>query len=124
MKYEEIYDDFKNLFPEDSSFFTKKEEETAADKEDGMHIVFGMVICPYLLKIANEDPVKTQKAFDFIEQMQTSGDSNIENVAEVSVLEVIITDKNGGMKLFGKYLGEESRKTVDHLSKYFKIEKE
>ena len=36
MKYDELYDDFKNLFPEHAEFFKAKEEETGADKEDGI----------------------------------------------------------------------------------------
>lgn len=122
MIYEELYDDFKGLFPEDNEFFTRLEEETGADNECGMHVVFGMVVSPYLIKLAGENPQKAQKAFDFVEQMETCGDEKIANVAEVSVLEVIMTDENGGMKKLGEFLGNESRKTVEHLAHYFKID--
>ena len=124
MKYEELYDDFKKLFPEDADFFGKLEQETGADKDDGMHVLFGMIVCPYLIKIAGEDPQKAQKALDFVEQMQTCGDEKIANVAEVSVLEGIMTDENGGLKKFEKFLGQESLKAVEHMAKYFNIKKE
>lgn len=122
MKYEELYDDFKALFPEDASYFAEQEDKTGADKDDGMHVLFGMIVSPFLISVAEKAPEKAQKAFEFIEQMQTSGDENIANVAEVSVLEVIMTDENGGMTKLGKYLGAESVKAVEHLSHYFKIQ--
>ena len=121
MKYEELYDNFKRLFPEDDGFFNKLEQETGADKDDGMHVLFGMIVCPYLIKLAGEDPQKAHKAFDFVEQMQTCGDEKIANVAEVSVLEGIMTDEDGGRKKFEKFLGQESLKVVEHMSRYFNI---
>lgn len=123
MKYDELYDDFKALFPEDASYFAAQEDKTGADKDDGMHVLFGMIVSPFLISLAEKEPEKAQKAFEYIEQMQTSGDDNIANVAEVSVLEVVMTDKKGGMAKLGKYLGTESLKAVEHLSRYFKIQK-
>lgn len=106
MIYKELYDEFITLFPEDKDYFRSKEEETGAEREDGMHVMFGLIICPYILKIVTEDSQKTQKAFDFIEKMVTDQDSMVGNVAEVSVLENIMTDENGGMKKFERFLGK------------------
>ena len=122
MIYKELYDEFITLFPEDKDYFRCKEEETGAEREDGMHVMFGLIICPYILKIVAEDSQKTQKAFDFIEKMVTDQDSMIGNVAEVSVLENIMTDENGGMKKFERFLGKESMNAVKHLSHYFMID--
>ena len=122
MIYKELYDEFITLFPEDKDYFRSKEEETGAEREDGMHVMFGLIICPYILKIVAEDSQKTQKAFDFIEKMVTDQDSMIGNVAEVSVLENIMTDENGGMKKFERFLGKESMNAVKHLSHYFMID--
>ena len=122
MKYESLYDEFVEMFPEDLEFFNELAEESSAEREDGMHIMFGMVVCPFILKIADKDPKKAQLAFDFIEEMGKCSDDRIVNVAEVTVLEDLMTDENGGMKKLGKYLGEESRKTVMHLSQFFHID--
>lgn len=122
MKYEELYDEFIGLFPEDEEFFSAREKETAAERSDGMHIMFGMVVCPFILLIPVENSEKIQRAFDFIEQMETSGDSDIANVAEVTVLEYLMTDENGGMEKFGRFLGAESMETVKHMSKYLGID--
>lgn len=124
MKYENLYDDFIKMFPDESDYFKMRVEETSAEREDGMHIMFGMVVCPFILKVADEDPEKTQRAFDFIEEMEKCGDERIVNLAEVTVLEDLMTDKQGGMKKLGKYLGEESKETVKHLSQFFSIEME
>lgn len=40
--------------------------------------------------------------------MVTDQDSVIGNVAEVSILENIMTDENGGVKKFERFLGKES----------------
>ncbi|MBR6364581.1 MAG: hypothetical protein IKS10_00570 [Lachnospiraceae bacterium] len=121
MRYETLYDDFLRLFPGDEPLFRGLEKKSDAERSDGMHVMFGMVVCPYILKIVSEDPQKTKKAFDFIEQMETSGDDDIVNVAEVTVLEDLMTDEKGGIKRFGPYLGVESRKTVEQLSQFFDI---
>lgn len=47
MKYEELYDDFLSLFPEDIEYFKEREKETGADVEDGIHVVFGMGVTPF-----------------------------------------------------------------------------
>ena len=39
MKYEDLYDEFINLFPEDKEFFKRFEEETGAERSIGMHIM-------------------------------------------------------------------------------------
>ena len=62
MKYQDLYDEFIKLFPEDRDFFCEKEKETGAERTDGMHIMFGFIVCPYIIKIATEDPGKAQKA--------------------------------------------------------------
>lgn len=122
MKYQDLYDEFIKLFPEDKDFFCEKEKETGEERTDGMHIMFGFIVCPYIIRIATEDPGKAQKAFDFIERMETDEDSMVVNVAEVTVLENIMTDEKGGMKKLGKFLGKESMATVKHLSQFFKID--
>ena len=123
MKYDELYDDFLKLFPDDVAVLSDLAAEVNAERSDGMHVMFGMVVCPYICKIAKEDPQKTRRAFEFIEQMETSGDDDIINVAEVTVLENLMTDEDGGFDRFEQYLGTESRKTVMQLSHFFDIVK-
>lgn len=120
MKYETIYEDFINMFPEDAHYFKKLEKENDVDKET-MYLLFGMVICPFLHKVVEEDEEKARKAFHFIEQMESSDDDEIANLADVGILEVIMTDENGGYPKFGKYLGVNTKKSVQWLSQFFAI---
>ena len=121
MIYAKLYDEFVGLFPEDKAFFHAMEEKTGADKEDGMHVIFGMVVCPYIISLLSTNPEKAQKAFDFVEEMETSGDSDIVNVAEVSILEVIMTDEKGGIENMKKYMGKESLAAIEHMSQFFNL---
>ena len=121
MKYEDLYDDFINLFPEDKEFFKKLEEETGAERSIGMHIMFGLVVSPYILRLLEKEPEKAKKAFEFIEKMETSEDERIANVADVSVLEILITEEDGGIEKIRKYLGPKSLASVSHSAQYFNL---
>ena len=121
MKYEDLYDEFINLFPEDKEFFKRLEEETGAERSIGMHIMFGLVVSPYILRLLEKEPEKAKKAFEFIEKMETSEDERIANVADVSVLEILITEEDGGIEKIRKYLGPKSLASVTHSAQYFNL---
>ena len=121
MKYEDLYDEFINLFPEDKEFFKRLEEETGAVRSIGMHIMFGLVVSPYILRLLEKEPEKAKKAFEFIEKMETSEDERIANVADVSVLEILITEEDGGIEKIRKYLGPKSLASVTHSAQYFNL---
>ena len=121
MKYEDLYDEFINLFPEDKEFFKRLEEETGAERSIGMHIMFGLVVSPYILRLLEKEPEKAKKAFEFIEKMETSEDERIANVADVSVLEILITEEDGGIEKICKYLGPKSLASVSHSAQYFNL---
>ena len=121
MKYEDLYDEFINLFPEDKEFFKRREEETGAERSIGMHIMFGLVVSPYILRLLEKEPEKAKKAFEFIEKMETSEDERIANVADVSVLEILITEEDGGIEKIRKYLGPKSLTSVTHFAQYFNL---
>ena len=118
MKYENLYDDFIKLFPEDKEYFEQLEEENDIER-DTMHLMFGMIVCPFLHKIVEEEPEKAKVAFEFIEQMETCGDDEIANVADVSVIEIIMTDENGGLEKFKEYLGNKTAESVIYMSQFF-----
>jgi hypothetical protein len=119
MKYNELYNSFVSLFPEDIGVF--KELETNADvnnEEDGIHIMYGLVVVPYIRRIITEYPDKAKKAFDFFEAMKKDEDAEVGNVVDVSVLEDLITEDGG----FGKYLpyvGEQTLKAARYISQFY-----
>ena len=59
MKYEELYDGFVSLFPEDKEFFEELERESGVER-DTMHFMFGVVVCPFLHKVVEEDSEKAK----------------------------------------------------------------
>ena len=120
MIYEELYIDFKKLFPEDKEFFEKIEEEFSIDETDGMHIVFGTVVTPYVQKIIKEDSEKTKKAFEFFEQMELNDDPEVGNVLECNVLESIMCDENG-IKTYIPYMKEKTLAAARYISQFFDV---
>ena len=63
MKYEELYNDFKKLFPEDSDYFAEQEKKLGRNSLDLITVVFDSIVSPYLIKLADENPQKAKKAF-------------------------------------------------------------
>ena len=121
MNYKDLYNGFVNLFPEDKIVFEALESDADVDQnEDGMHIMFDMVIVPYIQKIVNEDPIKTQLAFDYIEKMESDDDPDIANIADVSVLETLMTEE-GGMQQYMRYIGPKSLKAARYMSQFFNV---
>ncbi|MDY5728431.1 MAG: hypothetical protein SPK49_07430 [Erysipelotrichaceae bacterium] len=53
--------------------------------------------------------------------METSEDERIANVADVSVLEILITEEDGGIEKIRKYLGPKSLAYVSHFAQYFNL---
>ena len=119
MKYDRLYDDFIDMFPEDLSFFEEMKNETGAGVEDGMHVVFGMIIVPYVRKIIMESPNKAKKAFEFFEEMEKSGDPMIAEVIEFSVLEKILTDDKKMVDEYIKFFGKETKEAASLVGKWY-----
>ena len=120
MKYESLYRDFISLFPEDKSFFDNLCKDQSVDEEDGMHVVFGFVIVPYIRDIVKKNPDKTKKAFDFFEKMENCGEPKIAEVLEFSVLEDLLADDKELVSLYSSYFGEETAKAATKLMKWVK----
>lgn len=120
MKYEDLYNDFIALFPEDRQFFDDLCKENEAYAEDGIHIVFGLIVLPYIKKIVKESPEKARKAFAFFEEMEKSGDSRIAEVLEFTILEDLITNEKASIELYSVYFGEETKAAAAAMGNWFK----
>ena len=110
MQYSDLYDDFKSLFPEDASFFQNKEKEIGLDSSDGIHVLFGLCVAPYLKSLEQRgEEDKLKRAFSFFEEMANSKDPRIEEVFEFSVLEDLVPESGQGYGSFEKYFGPKTR---------------
>ncbi len=119
MIYNNLYDEFLNLFPEDRDIFEQLEKETKVIKsEDGVYVMYDMVVVPYIKKIVDENSEKTKRAFAFFELMEKDADPEVGNVVEVSVLESLISDEDG-FKKYIPFVGKETLKAARRIAQYF-----
>ena len=119
MKYKGLYNDFISMFPDDLDYFKDLERETGADSECGMHVVFEMVVIPFVTKLVKESPDKAKKAFDYFEKMETSDDPKIAEVVEFTILENLLTEDKEMVPEYEKYFGEETKKAAKAVGKWF-----
>ena len=119
MNYNDLYREFISLFPEDKLFFDERSKETAAKEADGMHIMFGLVVVPFVKRIAKESQEKAKKAFEFFEKMEKSGNSDIAEVLEFTVLENLINDDN--FKIYMPFFGNETKQAAYEIIKWFDV---
>ncbi len=117
LTYENVYQEFKNEFKEDSSFFVRKEKETSINDTDGAHLQFGMVIVPYLYHLIDLKDAKIQKCFNFFDRMSNSVDKELSAVVQFSILEDIVTNQKYSNKL-EKYFTDEMKSYLPYLHSY------
>lgn len=115
IKYNSMFERFIELFPDDRKWFDNKCQEMSAFPEDGMHIVFGMVVVPYILEVAINEKSKMEAAFDFIERMELIGISKISEVIEFTVLENIHGADKDKIDICLKYMRSETRRFFETL---------
>ena len=119
MIYNNLYNEFVSLFPEDSDIFEQLEKDAKVVRdEDGIYVMYDMVVVPYVRRVFKENPEKTKRAFSFFELMEQDDDPEVGNVVEVSVLESLISDDEG----IGKYIpfiGEKTLQAAKRIAQYF-----
>lgn len=119
MEYETLYDRFVQCFPDDSSRIQEIAECAAAEPTDGMHIMFGMVVVPFLMELLEEcKEEKLKVAFDYFERMAEVDDSMISEVLEFTVLEDLISRGNLILEKCKSYMGPKTLERCDLVGKY------
>ena len=120
MKYDELYKNFKEEIPEGYSFIEVKEKENLIDETDGIHIVFGMVIVPYILHIVqNNKTLEINKVFLFLENMAICEDVKIKEVLDFTVLEQLAVEGHNTLGQCKQYMGKNTLKHCEEVEKYF-----
>ena len=119
MEYNNLYDDFAKLIVDDNEELNLISQKAAADVSDGMHIMFGMVVVPFVIKlIEEENEIKLKMAFDFFEQMSLSKDSLICEVVEFTILEDLISRGQDIVDKCKIYMGKETLECCRAVEKY------
>ena len=119
MKYENLYNDFKNLFPSDINKLDKLASDNLIDDSDGMHVIFGMVVVPFLVELVkNNDTNKIRIAFDFFEKMAKDSNSMISEVLEFTILEDIISRGKKIINICKPYMKKNTLDSCMKVEKY------
>ncbi len=120
MKYDELYKTFKEEISEGCSFFEIKEKENLIDETDGMHVVFGMVIVPYILYIVQNNKIlEINKVFSFLENMAICEDIKIKEVLDFTVLEQLVDERQDVLGQCKQYMKKNTLEHCEEVEKYF-----
>ena len=94
-------------------------EEVSAEPSDGMHIMFGMVIVPYVMELmASCNDFKLKLCFRFFEQMANEEDAMISEVLEFTVLENLISNGRETLNKCKAYMGKKTLECCSMVEKY------
>lgn len=119
MKYDTLYDEFTQCFPEDLPRFQEIAECAAAERSDGMHVMFGMVVIPFVIEQLEKcNEPKLKRAFDFFERMAEDDNTMISEVLEFTVLEDLISRGDSTLEKCKTYMGQKTRERCSIVEKY------
>ncbi|MCM1231895.1 MAG: hypothetical protein NC124_18370 [Clostridium sp.] len=122
MKYDELYKAFKEEIPEGSTFLEIRETENLIDETDGMHIVFGMAVVPYILHIVrNHKMPEINSVFSFLENMAMCEDAKVNEVLDFTILEQLADEGYDTLEQCKKYMEKNTLKHCEEIEKYFWI---
>lgn len=120
MEYNKLYQDFKERISEGKWFYEVKEKECSLDETDGMHVVFGMVVVPYLIWCKKHNDAEVlQKIFLFMEDMSMCEDVKVREVLDFTILEQLIDQERDLLIQYKRQMGVNTRKHCDEIEKYF-----
>lgn len=90
------------------------------DEIDGIHVIFGMVIVPYILYIVqNRKMSEIDRSFAFLERMAMCQETRIKEVLDFTVLEQLADAGYDIFKECKQYMGIETLKHCKAVEEYF-----
>ncbi|PQP80459.1 hypothetical protein C0Q44_27135 [Paenibacillus sp. PCH8] len=113
MKYENLIERLLTAVPQIRPYY---EEEIEWLEEDLPHVIFGMVVTPFLIKYTNEQK-DISNLYDFLEDMALS-EEKVQEVLVVSVLESLITEREI-IETAKSYMGDLTRKICETTQKAY-----
>jgi hypothetical protein len=119
VKYDTLYEEFLSLFPDDVDRLSEKASEVSAEPSDGMHVMFGMVVVPFVMELLEcKDERKLKIAFDFFEEMAKAENSMISEVLEFTILEDIISRGRATLDKCKQYMKQNTLDSCSVIEKY------
>ena len=117
MTFESLISEACSRFPEVQTEFEMQKRAGDIDESLGQHIFFSFVFDKILFRAIDEKKEYiVQSMFIFLEEMETSGDSNIAEVVEFTTLEELCDDYRNVQ--FEKYLGSETKLALKAIREY------
>ena len=118
MKYDELYSEFKKIMNTDELVIIQKNNNV--DESDGMHILFGMVVTPFLEEQLKENNTENLNSiFNFFEDMEKLEDNLIQEVLEFTVLENLLSYDSVTKEKAIKYMRPETKKVFLTINNYY-----
>ena len=122
MTYDNLFENFKEKIPEGMKFYEKKMKECSVDETDGKHVIFGMVIVPYIFHVVqNKEEEIIKKVFSFLEEMDTCGDVKVQEVLGFTILEHIIDEGPEILQQYKQYMGSSTLEHCELVEQYFRL---
>ena len=120
MNYDELYKKFKIYIPECIDFCKIKEQENMLDDNDGIHVLFGMVIVPYFIYLIDtEEDILIKKVSYFFEHMAETKDVRVQEVLDFTILEQLADEGHDKFEQCKKYMGNRTLEHCISVEKYF-----
>lgn len=125
MKYNSLIANILKAIPELREEYNSKAEENLIEEETGPHIVFGLIIVPYLIELLkrenDKDKEVLRRTFVFFEEMAKSDDVLIQEVLEFTIIESFIDAGKEVLSNAYKYMLEETKKSSSSVERFFNI---
>ena len=119
VQYDNLYSMFKESVPEGQDFFERREKAGLLDGTDGMHVMFGMVVVPYILHVLQNNKIhEIHEVFSFLEEMATCGDSKVNEILDFTVLEQLTDEGPGVLAQCKRYMGKHTLEHCREVERY------
>jgi len=116
MNYNTIVQETINEIPEFGESYTISLEKDDIDSESGPHTVFSFVFVPLLKKAMTNNKELVERMYAFLEKMECSGNSDVAEVVEFTVLEELCDEyRDSELEV---YLQPETRLALKAIRKY------
>lgn len=106
MEYQYLYHEFLRRVPGDAAMLNGVAEEISVGDADSMHVIFGLVVDPYIEQLVRErNAEKLQPVFGFLEEMASAEDWQITEVLEFTILEDLAALDQSDLEYCREHMG-------------------
>lgn len=121
MNYENILDILFKKISRIKNIYDEKVQEDLIDNETGKHMIFGLVIVPFIITEVNKktDVTIVNGIFDFLEEMSLCEDVKVRELLDFTILEQFVDEGKEQLDELKKYMRENTLICCLEIEKYF-----